>query len=290
MLRRMRRSHLFLLLLALLLANGCATTTETGRSRFVVPKQVSEVYSDVELQAMLAFTPEAKCGDRACEESALFRRQVEQIGQRLEKSVHELGGTAMKFQFLTPSKHEIGTLSNAAGSIVVFDGVRLLELDETALAFVIAREMGHVISEHHEENTSTNIAVSVAATLVMPVATLMRGAAATFSALTSTTALTTAATTAASLASSRIIKSMYRPDQLREADMVALKIMAQAGWTPIEIADALQEVEIRIKDEGWMGELALTKARLDCFTAGPPWLLSSSMAEAHEAVASPLLK
>lgn len=289
----LRRGCLTLLLagLAAGLAGGCATTTtETGRSRFVVPKQVSDAYTEVELRAMLMLVPESACADAECEAAEIFRSQVTQIGQRLARAARELDGAPAdmpEFQFLVPAKTEQGTLSSTTGGIVVFDGLRRLELDEPALAFVVAREMGHVLAGHHEENSATSLMISVAATVALPVTAVLRGGYATLSglmtALTTTSASATVATTAASLAGNRIVKGLYRPDQLREADTLALRLLHRAGWSPMEVADALHFAQPRLGDEGWLGELRLSKARLDSITAGPPWLMPSTIAEASQA-------
>jgi hypothetical protein len=114
----------------------------------------------------------------------------------------------------------------------------------------------------------------VAATLLFPVANLLRGAAATVSttsAVASTSATATAATTAASMAGSRALKSLYRPEQAREADMLALAIMNKAGILPAEVADALLAVAPRLtRDDAWTQELLASKTRLDQITMGPP--------------------
>lgn len=287
------RGFLALLLAGLVagLSAGCATTatTESGRSRFVVPKQVSDVYTEVELRAMLALTPEATCTDTECEAADVFQRQVTQIGQRLVRATHGMDGLPAErpeFQFLVPAKAEQGTLSSTTGNIVVFDGLRKLELDEAALAFVLAREMGHVLAGHHEENSATSLMISVVATVALPVTAVLRGGYATLSslmtALTTTSASATVATTAASLAGNRIVKGVYRPEQLREADALALRLMQRAGWSSMEVADALHFAQPRLGNEGWHGELRLSKARLDSITAGPPWLMPSTIAEASQ--------
>lgn len=277
------RPTLFLLLSLLL--GGCASTgTDSGRSRFVAPRQLGEAYSQVELRTMLALAADSPCKDKSCDAQLGFRREVVQLGTRLAKAAREikteLRGPQPNFIFLVPAKDEIGTLSSASGSIVLFDGLRQLDLEEPALAFLIAREMGHIISQHHEENSATSIGVSLAFAIVMPMAAVLRGAAATVSALTTTSVVGTAATTAASIAGTRIIKSIYRPDQLHEADTMALKIMHQAGWSAIEITGALQNSQGRLQNEGWEAELLVSKVRLENIFAGPVLPPSASIAEA----------
>lgn len=258
---RMFPAKLSVLLAASAIAlGGCATTSgEGGRSRFVAPRQLAEAYSEVELRTLLAVTPDAPCSDTDCEAHTVFRHQTKRIGTRLSTAAREireeLKGPQPGFIFLVPQKSEFGTLSSASGSIIVFDGLRTLELEEPALAFLIAREMGHVISRHHDENSATSIAVSVAVALVMPMAAVLRGAAATLSTLTSGSVAATAATTAASVAGARAVKSIYRPEQLREADLAALKILNQAGWPTPDVAESLLRASNRLGDEGWMGEL-----------------------------------
>ncbi|OHC70671.1 MAG: hypothetical protein A2045_12655 [Rhodocyclales bacterium GWA2_65_20] len=276
---RRLRARTFLLPLCLMLS-GCAATSDHGRMQFVAPQGVGIAYSEVEMQAQLAMGADASCQGKDCEAAVAFRREVRQLGARLVMAVGELApelNTAVPpFYIWVPAKSDQGTLSSAAGNVAVFDGLREVGFDEPALAFLIAREMGHVLGRHHEENTAASVFFSVAAALVLPVANLIRGAAA---AIPATTTLT-ATTTVASMAGSRILRDTYKPDQLREADMLALRIMVRAGWTPAEVADALQAAEPRIQDEGWMSELLVSKARLDQIAMGPPWLLPAAVADA----------
>lgn len=250
---------------------GCASSGETPRSRMVAPNGVGTVYSEVELQAQLALASDAaSCSGDACAERAAFWRQVHRVGTRLSQSAYreypELKKRVYNFYFSVPPKDEIGTLSSASGSVVVLDGVRGLAAEEPALAFILAREMGHVIAEHHEENSATSLLVSAAAALLLPMANLIRGAAAAIPA----TAATGAATTAASVAGSRAIKSLYRPEQNREADAIGLALAVQAGYRVEEVAAAMAALAPRLKDEGWMGELLASAGYLDAVVAGPP--------------------
>lgn len=293
MLRRPRPAALLMVFASAFLGACATTTSQSGRTQFVVPKQVGAAYSEIELQAMLTLAPDSACAaktaDKACEAAVTFRRQVQQIASRLGRAARdmrgELGRPVPYFQVMVPAKEEQGTLSSAGGTVVVFDGLRSLDFQEPALAFIVAREMGHVLAEHHEENSATSLMMSVAITLALPMANLLRGAAAvsttTAATATATTSVAaTAATTAASVAGTRVLKSLYRPEQLREADLLALRLMVRAGWTPMEVADALQAAAPRLKEEGWMEELLVSKQRLDQITMGPPWLLPSTVAAA----------
>jgi len=254
-------------LLACLLLAGCSTVpVESGRERFVAPRQLAAVYSDVELRALLAMAPDNRCAGAACAETVTFRCRVSEIGARLDHAARqvsrEAGASPREFAFAVPAKSEIGALSNAAGRIVIFDGVRSLEPDDALLAFLIAREMGHVICEHHAENTGTSVAVSIVASLALPVAAILRNAATTVSALSSTSLATSAATTAASFAGARIIKGVYRDEQLREADLVALRLAERAGWPPEEVLASLLPVIGALREDGWTGELLASTVAL----------------------------
>ena len=235
----------------------------------VAPTEVGVAYSEVEAQARLVLMPDVNCQESDCVSAAAFRAQVLQLGERLGKAAYklalELNLPAPRFNVTVPGKHDIGTLSTASGTIIMFDGLHEFEFQEPALAFLIAREMGHVLSRHHEENSATNLSISLAVTLLFPVANLIRGAEAAFAAA-STTSL---ASSAASYAGSRIVKGIFRSDQQREADEMAVRILAYAGWTPFDVANALQMALPRLSGEGWMAELIESRLWLDQITIGP---------------------
>ena len=255
--------------LSCLLLAACATTTEGGRTRVVAPTEVGTVYSEVEVQARLALTPDINCRDSECNEAEAFRLRVLKLGERLGNTAYkvalEMNLPPPHFNMVVPGKEDIGTLSTAAGNIIVFDGLREMDFCDPALAFLIAREMGHILAHHHEENSATNIGISLAVTLFFPMANLLRGAEAAFAAA-STTSL---ATSAASFAGARIVKGIYRSDQQREADLIALRILAPLGWTPFVLAHALEPVIPESGAEGWLEELQESKHWLDQLAVGP---------------------
>jgi hypothetical protein len=96
-----------------------------------------------------------------------------------------------RFEFVVADKADAGSASSAGGTVVIYRGVRRLNLDDAALAFVLAREMSHVIAGHHDENVTTSILVAVAAQILFPVLNLgsiFSGSAAATSAAASTAA------------------------------------------------------------------------------------------------------
>lgn len=237
----------------------------------VAPAEISAAYSAVEMQATLAVTPDTRCVDDECIAAQAFRTQVQHVAERVSDGAYRLAFEsnlpAPSFLVTVPGKDDIGTLSSAAGSIVVFDGLRSLQPQEALLAFLIAREMGHVLARHHEENSATSIGISIAVSLLFPMANILRGAEAAYATAATTASL---ASTAVSMAGSRIVRGIYRAEQQREADIYALTILAHAGWTAFEVAEALQATMPLIIGEGWMAELRESKRWLDQVAVGPP--------------------
>jgi hypothetical protein len=114
------------------------------------------------------------------------------------------------------------------------------------LAFVIGREMGHVICRHHDENSGNSILLSVLVGVLFPASNIfnvLHGSAAVANATSSTfatTAATTAASSATSYAGSQALLASVKPDQLREADAIAVKLLAGTGWSGRDTADILE--------------------------------------------------
>lgn len=260
----LRLRGLYCCLLVLLALSGCASTNSAGRSRLTAPGSVGIIYSEMEMQAQLAMAADSVCEGKACEVRAAFRRQVYRLGTRLSYAAYrefpDLKSRVYNFYFSVPAKEELGTLSSAGGTVAAPEGLCLLAPAEPALSFILAREMGHVIAEHHAENSANALLVSAATTLLLPATALMRGA----------TAAAPAATTAASLAGTRVVKSLYRPEQNREADAIGLLLAVRSGYRVDEISVALEDLAPRLREEGWMAELLSSRSYLDAVLTGPP--------------------
>jgi Zn-dependent protease with chaperone function len=268
-----------LILLILLLA-GCATS-DKGRAQLLASDDIGAIYSDLGLRARLVAAADKDCSSDECEATAIFRRQVGEAGERLSKAAYaaypELEQRVPRFEFSVPTKQELGTLSNTKGSVVIFSAMSELGMDEAALNFVVAREMGHIIGRHHQENTGLSIAVSVVAQLIFPMANIIRGAAAV---LPTTSAVTAATTSAASMLGTRVLQSVYRQDQVDEADTIAFKLLRQTGWDLEEVVRSVGSMEpqlAQIGEGGWISEFHLSKARLDLLDCDAPWSTEPEM-------------
>ena len=267
----MRRPPLIFLIMLLA---GCASSNN-GRTQFVAPDALASAYSELGLRARLALAADNECSEADCAATADFRGQVEDVGEKLSRAAFtlypELEDRFPLFVLSVPAKNELGALSHGGGSIIVFDRMSELGMDDRALGFVIAREMGHIIGRHHQENTAISLLASFAAQLVLPISGLIRGAAA---ALPATSASTTATSSVASLAGSRMLQSIYHEDQRDEADIIAFKLLRHAGMDLTEVSRAISLTAIHLantEENGWIADFRQSKTWLDLQDCSAPW-------------------
>lgn len=295
-----------LLLLLVILASGCATSSE-GRLQLLPPeplKGFSAVYSEFDMRLQLVIASDApQCSEAECAADRAFDQRILVLGRRLAEMAYrqhaDLYLRFPRFEFVVADKADPGTASSAAGTVVVYRGIRRLELDDAALAFVLAREMSYVIGGHHDENVATSVLVAVAAQILLPVLNLARGAAAAFSSSAATTAATTtavsttltatAAASVASFAGSRALRASYRPQQVREAEMMALQLMASAGWDGREVSDQLEALRPALPGEPvWTEELRDSARRIASLMQGPALPEHFRMPDAMDQIAPAL--
>ncbi len=259
-----------------LMLAGCSTSPQ-GRKQITAPLPVSQAYSEADLRIKLATasTVATPCAGVECTRNQLFDAQVQELGGRLAQAAFDLYPELIQrvsaFQFEVVEKAEPGMTSNAAGKIVVYRGVQELGLDEAGLAFLLAREMGHVIGRHHDENSATRVLLSVAVGVLFPALHLFGGTTAVAqqaTQITSATSLTTAAaSTAASYVGSQAILAGLKPDQLSEADLVALGLLEKEGWHLHDVASVLNLAE-EIKAGGtWVEDLRVSISHLQTLDA-----------------------
>lgn len=277
------------------LALAACSTSPQGRKQFVPPHEVSKAYSEADMRIQLATATSvaAPCVGVECTQNEQFDQQVQSAGERLALAAYDLYPDLAKrisaFQVEVADKAEPGTASNAAGKIIVYRGVQALGLDEAALAFLIAREMGHVIGQHHEENSGTRILLSIAASVLFPALNLFNGSAQVAqqaTQVTSASALgTTVATTATSYVGSKAILASLKPDQLSEADTIGLILMDREGWHLHDVAGFADKDNAIKSSNAWSEDLRLSLARLRALDAQAqstdlaeqPMLLSTQM-------------
>ncbi len=229
-----------------------------------VPASISNFYSDVGMRMRLATKPNTEaCNGEQCVLNSAFDKEVKQVGERLATVAYDvypdLSKRVQRFTFKVVNIKESGMASNGAGKIVVFRGTQNLELSEDAIAFILAREMGHVIGKHHKKNTSTRIIFSVLTSILFPAVTLFN--ASNVAAQATTTAVTSVASTATSYFGSEAAISKIRPSQLIESDDIAIALLDAQGWDMRSVASALQLDDV--ESNGWLRDLHTTEQYLN---------------------------
>jgi Zn-dependent protease with chaperone function len=252
------------LVLSMAMLAACSTTPQ-GRKQLTAPAPISNVYSDVDMRIRLATVANATCLGAECARNLEFDQQVQRLGFRLSEAAFEtdpdLNKRISHFEFVVAEKEKPGTASNASGTVVIFRGVQKLGLDDEALAFLIAREMGHIICQHHNENSSAKILVSVLASVLFPALSLFTGSAAVAN-VTSATVSTTAASTATSFLGSQAVVASIKPTQSSEADAVALGLLSGLGWDEHEVSSSLEACTQIDGDDTWAQDFRISVGHL----------------------------
>ena len=222
---------------------------------------ISGIYSDMEMRMRLAAKPNAQeCSGEACLSNQQFDARVLVIGEHLAKSAYEVYPELKKkvpnFVFSVADKQVLGSASNAGGTVVIFRGIQHLDLGDEALAFIVGREMGHVIANHHKSNAKTRLLISALAAVLFPaVGILSASSAATQATAASTSLLTSVASTATSIVGSEVAMSRIKPGQLTEADDVSISILTRTGLTTAEVAQSLEFIVENEIATGWETDL-----------------------------------
>ena len=280
--RSYRACRVLLLLAYLMALGGCGSSAEF-RKQIQPPsalKGLSAVYSEFDMQLQLVTaSSSASCEQEDCLAERAFDQRVAAIGGHLAETAFrkhpELLLRFPRFEFVVADKRDPGAASSSAGTVAIYRGVRSLELDDGALAFVLAREMGHIIDGHHDENVTTGILVGVAAQLLFPalnLPALFSSGAATSAAAstTATAAATAAAASATSVVGTLALRASFRPQQVIEAEAIALELLASSGWDGREVADQLEALPLRKQKVEWADELRVSAQRIAGLMQGPP--------------------
>ena len=240
----------------------------------LAPSGITDVYSDIDMRVRLAVKPDAPpCVAESCNFNQEFDARVQKLGAQLSASAYAVYPTIKKrvkqFTFGVVDKKNVGTASNSAGKVVLFRGLQELDLSDDALSFVMAREMGHVIGDHHATNTYTKLAISVLASVAFPALAVIGASSAAAQATTATTLLTSAASTATSMVGSEVALARMKPTQLVESDEIALNLMNHQGWDMRSAASVLQfdEPDSTSFQNGWMQDLQISEVQLQRMVA-----------------------
>ncbi len=258
---------------------GCATSPHGDRVLLTAPTPLSAVYSEVNMQLKLVITANSSnpCTEPGCGPSDSLDQRVARISPALAKAAYqlypELSDRVKSFEFIVADKSEPGTASTASGRIAILRPVGALAPTDTALAFILAREIGHVVAKHHEENTATSLIVSGLAQIFVPVANLARVFSNFFLTGTATTgtgavAAANASVTATSFVGSRVLITSYKLKQREEADAIALNLLARLGYDAPIVAAGFASVDLKSPANDWTSGLQASVGRLATLLPG----------------------
>lgn len=234
---------------------GCAGTTPGGRQQLAMPQPVGSIYSGIDLDLQLAAAPAPDpCEGLHCKVQRGFEQQVARLGARLAAAAYradpDLKERIPAFRFVVADKAPAGTGSDAGGTVVVFRGVRRGPLDEESLAFLIAREMGHVIGRHHEERSAAGIVSTLLAKALLGPISLAQNS-------------SFFASSAASALGKEMIRSSFAAEHDREAEAIALGLLAGQGWSRSDVADSLAAYAATLDDDSaWVRTIRESANRL----------------------------
>jgi hypothetical protein len=216
---------------------GCSINPATGRGQFLALPVVHGIQADLGAAlagndrdapataclAQLDFgtspaTRDARCID--VEQLARFKRQVERIGSELGAEANRFAPESVQrigtFQIGVVADIDGGTGSNSRGRIAISSQLARLDPTDDVVAFLIAREMGHVIARHDEEDAGARMAFSALTALVPGASMIARFVAST-------------------LGSFGVTRTWAR-QQRREADDLALSLLARTDRSRAVIA------------------------------------------------------
>jgi hypothetical protein len=225
---------------------ACSMTPVVDRPR-IVDVPLAGVQSDLEFSITRASLADISCAvNSACTTESgqgggrFIARDVERIAGLLEKGAlkqyPDLAWCTPKlsggcFDVYVVEGDEPGSSSSANGRIALHAALGRWQAYDGVLAFVIAREMGHVIARHHEENSSVSIATTVLLNIFMPVSGLFKSL--------------------MSMGGARLAANSNRDVQAMEADAIAFKLLEASGFRPKDVARSLLMVPVALDESSW---------------------------------------
>jgi predicted Zn-dependent protease len=225
---------------------GCATAPAENRARLVdIP--LASTHADLRFALSTGSRVSESCeGDTACKVAAVsdadarFALQVRRIADALENGARRLypdlaqrvpGLPGGGFDVYVVSGLNPGSNSSANGRIALNSALGTPQPYDDWMAFVIAREMGHVIARHHEENSSAGIATSVILNLLIPGSSLLK--------------------TAISAGGSGIAAQSQQEAQAAEADAIAFDLLRAGGFRLRDLYLTLLIEPVVLDDGPW---------------------------------------
>ncbi|HTD89193.1 MAG TPA: M48 family metalloprotease [Burkholderiales bacterium] len=222
-----------------LMAAGCATSQISGREQFAgLPFGVQAAHADFKFalttSRRLESTETAPSvgASNAVDQLNAFIAQVRRVVRRLQVAAptvypHLVAGPPSKssssrvdvFEVFVVDSSSPGTASSASRKIAINAALGRIEASDDVVAFIVAREMGHVIARHSEESSAASLATSVLMNLVIPGGGLLK--------------------MVVSFAGSQLAADSKREEKRQEADAIALALLKEAGYERSELMRGL---------------------------------------------------
>lgn len=268
-----RTSGLFVLLIYFVIS-ACSTTPVGERTR-IIDIPLAAAQSDLEFSIVSrprfnqSCTGNSTCSqESASEETKRFDQTVVGIAGRLQEAAMRLypdltwcsrkavGGC---FDVYVVEGQSPGSSSSSNGRITLNTGLARWQSYETALAFVVAREMGHVIARHHQEQSSVNIVASVLLNVLVPGSGLLKSVISTGVA--------------------RLASQSNRDMQVAEADAIAFKLLKGSGLGMGDVARSLLGAPTLGDENYWAKEFSRSSSKLVAEASAEDFALTSFMNE-----------
>lgn len=170
----------------------------------------------------------------------VLQKGAEHVYPDLAQRVPRLVGS--RFDVYVVAGNEAGSDSSANGRIALNAALGARTPYDDWLAFVIAREMGHVIARHHEENSAAGIVTSVIMNILIPGSSLLKSLVAA--------------------GGSGIAAKSKRDVQALEADAIALNLLEAAGFHLRDIYLTLIIDPVLLDDGTWSSGFRDSSANL----------------------------
>jgi len=176
-----------------------------------------------------------------------------------------------RFDVFIVASAQASALSSATGRIAISSGIADLKPTDDWLALVVAREMGHVLAGHHDDNSTASLVTSVLMNLVLPGSGLVK--------------------TAISFAGSQIAAVAGRERQIGEADEIAFKLLEATGYTAKSLALnlALGPGDAQLGKSAWADAFGASSRALVARVRGVPPPITSVATNEGTVAAPPLV-
>ncbi|MFH1871336.1 MAG: M48 family metalloprotease [Pseudomonadota bacterium] len=239
-------ASLLLVVAALLGMSGCATAPNQARTR-MLDTPLASTHADISFSMSTGARQYAACeGDSGCPTAAdqeavrRFALQVERVAGALQAGAQRLlpdlaqrapGLAGGKFDVYVVEGDQPGSASSANGRIALTAALGARMPYDDWVAFVVAREMGHVIARHHEENSASGIVTSVLMNILIPGSSLLKSL--------------------LSAGGAEIAARSKQEVQALEADLIAQDLLQEAGFRMRDIYLTLLLDPVPLDDGPW---------------------------------------